>query len=80
MAFGSKYVVEEDENDWEPSSTVWRIDKDGNKEIVGWIGGEPEDNNSYRTYSWIERALNEAYQNGYKDGVNDEYCRLRDKV
>lgn len=88
-----KYVViasdsagdDEDEDDdygWDESSyaTVYRINDDGTKTEVGWIGGEPEDNNHYRDYAWIEGALNEAYELGVKDGANKEYNRLQDKV
>jgi hypothetical protein len=30
-------------------------------------GGEPEDANFYRDYSWIKKALLDAYQAGYDD-------------
>lgn len=46
------------------------------EETVGSIGGEPEDNTYYRTYSWVVPALNEAYQRGR----DDEYARLQDKI
>ena len=74
------YFVEEDEDDWYPSATVYRKELDGASVEVGWIGGEPEDNTYYRTYSWIVPALNEAYQLGIKEGQRREYDRLRDKV
>lgn len=86
-----KYVVipgngedeeDEEEDRWYESeyATVYRINADGSRTEVGWIGGEPEDNTYYRDYGWVEGALNEAYQLGLKDGARREYDRLQDKV
>lgn len=32
--------------------------------------GEPEDNSFFRDYSWVQPALEAAYQEGLKDGQN----------
>lgn len=68
-----RYVVEVgtvDEEGWEEFfANVYRVEVDGIKTEIGWIGGEPEDNTSFRTYSWIEGELNNAYQRGVKDGI-----------
>lgn len=65
-----KYELEIDEdNEWdEGGAAVVRVDPDGSKVEVGWIGSEPEDNTYYRAYSWIVGALNEAYQLGFQTG------------
>lgn len=75
-----KYTLKEVEDDWSSYAEVIRINADGSEEEVGWIGGEPEDNTYYRTYSWIVPALNDAYKLGLKEGARREYDRLRDKV
>lgn len=75
-----KFVVvpEEDEDEEDDGWTdrefaiVYRLNDDGTKTSVGWIGGEPEDNTYYRSYSWVEDALNDAYNLGVKDGIEKE--------
>lgn len=82
-----RYVVEvaeededEDEDGWGESefATVYRINDDGTKTEVGWIGGEPEDNTYYRRYSWIVGALNDAYELGIEKGQEqtDDFSSL----
>lgn len=66
----ARYVVEEENGYDHPFATVYRVDHDGTRTEIGWVGGEPEDNTAYRTYSWIEGALNNAYQLGIADGRN----------
>ncbi len=74
----------EDDEDWyygdSESATVVRHEEDGTKTEIGWIGGEPEDNTYYRTYSWIVGALNDAYKLGRQHGAKTEYNRLQDKI
>lgn len=64
----TRYFLEtedEDEDDWDsPYALVFRQNDDGTKTQVGRIGGDPEDNSYYRTYSWIVEALNDAYELG----------------
>lgn len=76
------YVMEVEENEWsgEEYATIIRVDQDGSRTEVGWIGSEPEDNTHYRAYSWILPELNAAYKLGLKDGAKREYNRLQDKV
>lgn len=57
-----------DESDEEGSATVVRVNEDGTKTEIGWIGGEPEDNTYYRTYSWVVDALNDAHKIGFRMG------------
>lgn len=47
--------------------------RDGGKivEIVGVDGGEPEDQSLRRDWSWVDDALNGAYQLGYDAGYSD---------
>lgn len=73
---------EDDDYGWGDNdrATVVRHNEDGTKTEVGWIGGEPEDNTYYRTYSWIVGALNDAYKLGRQHGAKSEYNRLQDKV
>lgn len=63
-------VEEVDEDAWyvDDHATVVRVDADGTRTEVGWIGGEPEDNTHYRNYSWIVPELNDAYRRGVEDG------------
>lgn len=63
------YIMEVEEDDgWDSGfATIVRIDHDGSRTEVGWIGSEPEDNTYYRAYSWILPELNAAYQQGVKD-------------
>lgn len=76
------YILEADDEDgWEPDfATIIRINNDGSRTEVGWIGSEPEDNTYYRAYSWILPELNAAYELGIRDGAKREYNRLQDKV
>ena len=41
-----------------------------NGEMIDWHvdGGEPKDNYFFRDWSWIETALEDAYERGLEDG------------
>lgn len=64
------YIMETDEDDdWSHGcATIIRVNEDGSRTEVGWIGSEPEDNTYYRAYSWILPELNEAYRQGIEAG------------
>jgi hypothetical protein len=39
--------------------------------------GEPENNSFYRDYSWVQTELNNAYEQGKKDGRESNRLRSR---
>lgn len=69
----TKYILEIDEEEdayygESMGATIIRVDWDGTRTEVGFIGSEPEDNTHFRAYSWILPELNEAYRRGVEDG------------
>ena len=42
------------------------------KEIIGWDGGEPEDQVLVRDWDWVADALKKAYDKGFEDGIMNE--------
>lgn len=54
-------------------SAVYLTDDYGRPvELIGWDGGEPEDQNLYRDWAWVVDALNTAYKDGLEAGR--EHC------
>jgi hypothetical protein len=49
---------------WNTFSCVVLRKTDGTSEIVGWDGGEPEDQLLIRNWKWVEGALNRAFELG----------------
>lgn len=50
---------------------VLNVTHDGNVIHEHYDHGEPEDNTFYRDWSWVAGALEEAYQLGHIDGVQE---------
>ena len=48
--------------------TKLQIEVDGKLKSSYWDDGEPEDSTFLRDWSWIREELEEAYQQGLKDG------------
>lgn len=56
-----------------PEEHFWLVIEnlpDGSKRIIGEDGGEPEDQLLVRDWKWVAEALNEAYEQGFQDGVD----------
>lgn len=54
---------------WNCFSVLVAIDDATGKEIIlGNDGGEPEDQTLNRDYSWVLKAIQSAYNQGYKEG------------
>ena len=53
-----------------PRAVVVRMENGELAEVIGYDGSadSPEDNYLYRDFSWVEPALNEAYELGLKHG------------
>jgi hypothetical protein len=44
--------------------SVYQFVDDKPFELIGWDGGEPEDQILVRDWEWVVHALNKAYQDG----------------
>lgn len=46
--------------------------RNGEQKYEQYDGGEPEDNYYFRDHSWIESAIQNAYDWGLEDGRNEQ--------
>ena len=62
-------LPDSEKDKWPPDSdcSFLVVEHDGKVLRVETDGGEPEDNMFFRSYSWIDTALLEAYKCGLKD-------------
>lgn len=57
----------EDDIDSEQRNKIIITDNEGTRTYSDY--GEPEDNSFYRDYKWIKPELQNAYDQGFRDGV-----------
>lgn len=58
----------EDWGDTWDMSCVYRFEGETPIELIGWDGGEPEDQVLYRDWAWVPKALKKAYDLGREHG------------
>jgi hypothetical protein len=51
--------------------TVLLVIRNGVVILQEWDGGEPEDNSFSRDWSWVPETIENAYNLGFKDGLQD---------
>jgi hypothetical protein len=54
-----------------PASGVFRLEDGVPVQLIGWDGGEPEDQTLGRDWSWIAPALQAAYESGRHDQLTE---------
>lgn len=60
--------VEDPDDSSEPYNAVVRLEDGMQKEVIGYDGGEPEDQTLNRDWQWVPKAIWDGYILGYDHG------------